>query len=74
MANNQRLSPSGPNLALLANGKPPRFEVLDPLTVRYSWDEPNPGFLPAIAASQPLYITSRSTIRATPIRLPSTRP
>ena len=56
VANNQRLSPSGPNLALLANGKPPRFEVLDPLTVRYSWDDPNPGFLPAIAASQPLYI------------------
>ena len=56
VANNPRLSPSGPNLALLAAGKPPRFEVLDPLTVRYSWDDPNPGFLPAIAASQPLYI------------------
>ena len=33
---------------------PPRFEVLDQLTVRYSWDEPNPGFLPRLAAPQPL--------------------
>ena len=56
VANNPRLSPSGPNLALLAGGKPPKFEVLDPLTVRYSWDDPNPGFLPALAAAQPLFI------------------
>ncbi len=56
VANNKRLSPSGPNLALIANGKPPKFEVLDALTVRYSWDDPNPGFLPALAAAQPVYI------------------
>ena len=56
VANDPKLSPSGPNLALLANGKPPRFEVLDPETVRYSWDAPNPGFLPAIAAAQPVFI------------------
>ena len=56
VANNPRLSPSGPNLALLAGGKPPKFEVLDALTVRYSWDDPNPGFLPALAAAQPLFI------------------
>ena len=56
VANNPRLSPSGPNLALLAAGKAPRFEVLDPLTVRYTWEDPNPGFLPALAAAQPLYI------------------
>lgn len=56
VANNKKLSPSGPNLALLAGGKPPKFEVLDPLTVRYTWDDPNPGFLPAIAAAQPIFI------------------
>ncbi len=56
VANDPRLSPSGPNLALLAAGRSPRFEVLDPLTVRYSWDDPNPGFLPALAAAQPLFI------------------
>ena len=55
-ANNAKLSPSGPNLALLTGGKPPTFEVIDPLTVRYSWDAPNPGFLPALAAAQPVYI------------------
>ncbi len=37
-------------------GKPPKFEVLDPTTVRYSWDEPNPAFLPALAGPQPLYV------------------
>jgi peptide/nickel transport system substrate-binding protein len=56
VASNPKLSPSGPNAALLANNKPPRFEVIDPQTVRYSWDSPNPGFLPALAAAQPLFI------------------
>lgn len=56
VANNGKLSPSGLNSALLANNKPPRFEILDPLTVRYTWDDPNPGFLPALAAAQPLFI------------------
>jgi peptide/nickel transport system substrate-binding protein len=56
IANNHDLSPTGPNAALLVRGKPPRFEVLDPLTVRYSWEEPNPAFLPALAGAQPLFI------------------
>ena len=56
VANDPKLSPSGPNLALLANGKPPTFEVLDPETVRYTWADPNPGFIPAIAATQPVFI------------------
>ncbi len=56
VANNKQLSPSGPDFALLAGGQPPKFEVLDPLTVRYSWDKPNPGFVPALAAASPLFI------------------
>ena len=36
-------------VALLPNGEPPRFEVLDQQTVRYSWSRPNPLFLPALA-------------------------
>lgn len=56
VANNPQLSPSGLNLALLANGKPPKFEVLDPRTVRYAWEDPNPGFVPALAGAQPLFI------------------
>ena len=56
VANNAKLSPSGPNLALLAGGKLPKFDVIDPLTVRYTWTDPNPGFIPALAAAQPLFI------------------
>jgi len=56
VANNNRLSPGGPPQAMLMYGKPPKFEVLDPLTVRYTWDDPNPVFLPALAGAQPLYI------------------
>lgn len=45
---------------LLANGKPPKFEVIDELTVRYSWEDPNPLFLPALAGARPLDIYSAS--------------
>ncbi|MCO5732355.1 ABC transporter substrate-binding protein [Rhizobium sp. SSA_523] len=40
--------------SLKVNGHEPRFEVLDPLTIRYSWDEPNPDFLTDIASASPL--------------------
>lgn len=56
VANNKTLSPSGPNAALVVRNKPARFEVIDPLTVRYSWDDPNPAFLPALAGAQPVFI------------------
>lgn len=52
--NNDDLSPGGLPAPLLANGKPPKFEVLDDLTVRYSWDSPNPDLLPQLAAGQPI--------------------
>jgi peptide/nickel transport system substrate-binding protein len=39
---------------LLVDGKPPKFEIVDDRTVRYSWDAPNPDFLPQIAAPQAL--------------------
>ncbi|MCG7392489.1 ABC transporter substrate-binding protein [Microvirga sp. ACRRW] len=50
IALNKDLSPSGPPEFMLVDGKPPRFEVLDERTVRYSWDSPNPRFLPQLAA------------------------
>ncbi len=56
VANNKRLSPGGPPQAMVIFGQPCHFEVLDALTVRYSWDEPNPVFMPALAGTQPLYI------------------
>ena len=58
VANNRELSPMGPPAELLVHGKPPKFEVIDDRTVRYSWDEPNPDFLPALAGAAPLYIYS----------------
>jgi peptide/nickel transport system substrate-binding protein len=39
---------------LLVDNKPPVFEIVDDLTVRYTWDSPNPDFLPQIAAPQAL--------------------
>ncbi len=56
IASNPELSPFGPPRVLLARGKPPRFEVLDRYTVRYTWEAPNPFFLPALAAARPEYI------------------
>ena len=46
VANNPDLPPAGPPPELLSDGEPPKFEVLDAITVRYSWTEPNPH-LPA---------------------------
>ena len=60
IANHDELSPSGPPRELLAGGNPPRFEVLDATTVRYSWDSPNPFFLPALAGARPVYIYAPS--------------
>jgi peptide/nickel transport system substrate-binding protein len=56
VAGNRELSPFGLPQALLVHGKGPQFTVLDDTTVRYAWDEPNPQFLPALAAPSPLFI------------------
>ena len=56
VANNDALSPGGPPQALRVEGESARFEVIDDYTLRYSWDEPNPYFLPALAAATPLFI------------------
>ncbi len=56
VANNPELSRFGLPQILQVGGRGPRFEVLDDTTVRYSWDEPNPQFLPALAGPSPLYI------------------
>jgi len=56
VANNNQLSPLGPPGVMLAGGGRPVFEVVDPLTVRYTWPKPNPDFLPALAGPRPLYI------------------
>ncbi len=56
VANNAELSPTGPPRELLVGGEAPRFEVLDEVTVRYTWSKPNPDFLPRMAGASPLFI------------------
>jgi peptide/nickel transport system substrate-binding protein len=51
VAQNADLSPAGPPEFMMVDGKPPRFEVLDERTVRFTWDKPNPRFLPQLAGS-----------------------
>jgi peptide/nickel transport system substrate-binding protein len=53
---NKKLSRGGPPQEMLVDGKPPVFEVLDEVTARYSWDKPNPLFLPSLAGASPNYI------------------
>ena len=50
---NKDLRKGGLPTYFLADGKPPVFEVLDALTVRYTWETPNPDFLPNLAAASP---------------------
>lgn len=49
------LTPTPPPF-MLVGGKLPKFEVIDDLTVRYTWDEPNPRFLPTLAQARPPFI------------------
>ncbi len=53
---NKDLRKGGVQRELLADGKPPVFEVLDELTVRYTWSAPNPDFLPGLAAASPIIL------------------
>jgi peptide/nickel transport system substrate-binding protein len=56
IANNPDLSPFGPQDELLVDGKPPRVDVIDDRTVRYSWDRPNPYFIQSQARPAPLFV------------------
>lgn len=53
---NRELTPGGGALELRPHGSLPTFEVVDHLTIRYSWDKPNPNFLPSLAGPLPLVI------------------
>lgn len=56
IALNKELSPGGLPDFLLVDGKAPRFEVIDQRKVRYSWDRPNPRFLPTLAQPRDPFI------------------
>ena len=49
VAHNPEISPAGIPEFMMLDGKPPRFEIVDERTVRYSWDKPNPRFLSQLA-------------------------
>jgi peptide/nickel transport system substrate-binding protein len=56
VAQNTQLSPSGLPVSMTVQSEVPRFEVLDDVTIRYTWTQPNPLFLPNLAGADPLYI------------------
>ncbi len=56
VANNDKLTPSGPTTSLKVDGEFPKVEVIDPQTIRYSWSNPNPFFLTQLASARPLFI------------------
>ena len=56
IANNKDLSPSGPPVELLVDGKPPTVEIVDERTIRYGWDAPNPYFIQSQARAAPLFL------------------
>jgi peptide/nickel transport system substrate-binding protein len=56
IANNPELSPAGPPSDLLVNGKAPKVEIVDEVTVRYSWEDANPTFLALLAGARPPFI------------------
>ncbi|WP_417667271.1 ABC transporter substrate-binding protein [Roseibium sp.] len=56
IALNEDLNPSGLPPYLMVNGKGPKFEVLSDTSVRFTWDDPNPLFLPELAKARPPFI------------------
>jgi peptide/nickel transport system substrate-binding protein len=56
IAQNKELAPAGVPAFMLVDGKPPKFEIVDERTVRYSWNKPNPRFLPQLAAPRDPFI------------------
>lgn len=56
VANNKDLSSGGPNVELLVEGQPPKVEIIDPLTIKYTWEKPNPYFIESQARAAPLFL------------------
>jgi peptide/nickel transport system substrate-binding protein len=56
VANNKDLNPAGPDKVMMVSGKAPKVEFVDETTIRFTWDEPNADFLPALADANPLWL------------------
>lgn len=50
---NEELSRSEDSTEMLVEGNLPTFEMIDDLTVRYTWEKPNPLFLGSLAGPRP---------------------
>jgi peptide/nickel transport system substrate-binding protein len=56
IAQNRDLSPAGVPDFMMVGGEPPRFEILDARTIRFSWPKPNPRFLPQLAGARDPFV------------------
>jgi peptide/nickel transport system substrate-binding protein len=56
VANNKELTAGGPNVELLVHGEPPKVDIIDDVTIRYTWAKPNPYFIPSQARAAPLWL------------------
>jgi peptide/nickel transport system substrate-binding protein len=56
IANNKELSPSGPSVELLVDGQPPKVDIIDERTIKYTWEKPNPYFIESQARAAPLFL------------------
>ncbi|MGN7292920.1 ABC transporter substrate-binding protein [Rhizobium sp. SAFR-030] len=57
---NKKLFKGGIPASLKVEGKGPKFEVIDRLTVRYTWENANPIFLADVASPSPLRLMQPS--------------
>ncbi|MEE9315420.1 MAG: ABC transporter substrate-binding protein [Rhizobiaceae bacterium] len=56
VANNKSLFKGGPPRQMIVDGQPPKVEIIDSHTIRYTWEKVNPLFLTALASARPMYI------------------
>jgi peptide/nickel transport system substrate-binding protein len=56
IANVKEMTKHGPPVVLLVDGKPPKVEVIDELTIKYTWEKPNPYFIASQAQAAPLWL------------------
>src|SRR5260370_10952306 len=56
VANDKELSPPGPSVELLVDGQPPKVDLIDERTIRYTCDKPNPYFIASQARAAPLFL------------------
>lgn len=56
IANNLELAPLGPPVFMRVDGQLPKVEIIDAHTIRYTWQKPNPFFLPRLAGARPPFI------------------